>query len=77
LLAHLGDAAAPLDAGDTSALAPGFVLSAAVLRHLAADPLLPAALLPAGWPGPELRGVYDAWDRAYRDLLASWHRTHP
>ena len=29
-------------------LAPGFELSAAVLRHLQADPLLPAELLPAG-----------------------------
>jgi phenylacetic acid degradation operon negative regulatory protein len=77
LLARLGDAAAPLDAGDTSALAPGFVLSAAVLRHLAGDPLLPVALLPARWPGSELRGIYDAWDAAYRTLLASWHRAHP
>lgn len=55
-------------------LADGFVLSAAVLRHLAADPLLPTALLPAGWPGEELRTTYDAWDRAYRDVLATWHR---
>ena len=36
-------------------LAPGFELSAAVLRHLQADPLLPAELLPAGlarWAAP-------------------------
>ncbi len=38
---------APLESGDTAALAPGFVVSAAVLRHLLADPLLPAELLPA------------------------------
>ena len=57
------------------ALADGFVLSAAVLRHLAADPLLPPALLPAGWPGDELRATYDTWDRAYRDVLAAWHRS--
>lgn len=56
-------------------LAPGFVLSAAVLRHLAADPLLPAPLLPARWPGDELRATYDAWDRTYRALLATWHRS--
>ena len=31
---------------DPTALAPGFELSAAVLRHLQADPLLPAELLP-------------------------------
>jgi phenylacetic acid degradation operon negative regulatory protein len=66
-----------LDERDTDALAPGFVLSAAVLRHLAADPLLPAALVPAGWPGDRLRRVYDGWDRAYRDVLAGWHRAHP
>jgi phenylacetic acid degradation operon negative regulatory protein len=77
LLVHLGNGRAPLDAGDVSALAPGFVLSAAVLRHLAADPLLPTGLLPDGWPGSELRAVYDAWDGAYRRLLASWHRAHP
>ena len=40
-------------------LAPGFELSAAVLRHLQADPLLPAELLPAGWPGTSLREEYD------------------
>lgn len=56
-------------------LAPGFVLSAAVLRHLAADPLLPPPLLPGDWPGEELRGVYDEWDRSYRSLLATWHRS--
>ena len=56
------------------ALAEGFVLSAAVLRHLAADPLLPPALLPEDWPGDELRATYDAWDRAYRQVLATWHR---
>jgi phenylacetic acid degradation operon negative regulatory protein len=57
------------------ALAPGFVLSAAVLRHLAADPLLPTPLLPARWPGTDLRSTYDGWDRAYRGLLATWHRS--
>jgi phenylacetic acid degradation operon negative regulatory protein len=55
-------------------LAPGFVLSAAVLRHLAADPLLPPALLSDDWPGADLRTTYDEWDRAYRHLLAEWHR---
>lgn len=63
-----------LDRGDTDVLAPGFMLSAAVLRHLAADPLLPPALLPSNWPGGTLRTGYGGWDRAYRDLLARWHR---
>lgn len=68
------DLLAELRALPPDALADGFVLSAAVLRHLAADPLLPAALLPPRWPGDELRQTYDAWDGAYRDVLATWHR---
>jgi phenylacetic acid degradation operon negative regulatory protein len=64
-----------LELDSTEALAPGFVLSAAVLRHLAADPLLPVELLPDAWPGEELRAIYDEWDRAYRRLLARWHRS--
>jgi phenylacetic acid degradation operon negative regulatory protein len=56
------------------ALAPGFELSAAVLRHLQADPLLPAELLPADWPGAELRAAYDEWDARYRATLRKWSR---
>jgi len=63
----------PLEGTDD--LAPGFVLSAAVVRHLADDPLLPPALLPPDWPGDDLRRTYDAWDREWRALLASWHRS--
>ncbi len=65
------DALAP-DGPD--ALAPGFELSAAVLRHLQADPLLPAELLPADWPGALLRATYDGWDVRYRATLAEWSR---
>ncbi|MFI9555695.1 PaaX family transcriptional regulator C-terminal domain-containing protein [Nonomuraea endophytica] len=50
-------------------LAEGFIVSAAVLRHLLKDPLLPPVLLPAGWPGAELRERYDAFDRSYREVL--------
>jgi len=70
----LGDA---LDARPTLGpedLAPGFALSAAVLRHLQADPLLPPALLPGDWPGPALRSTYATWDRRYRQVLRAWGR---
>ncbi|MEV0595554.1 PaaX family transcriptional regulator C-terminal domain-containing protein [Nonomuraea cavernae] len=50
-------------------LAEGFLVSAAVLRHLLADPLLPGELLPDGWPGGGLRARYDDFDRRYRELL--------
>lgn len=56
-------------------LAPGFELSAGVLRHLQADPLLPDQLLPDDWPGPALRKAYDRWDRQYRKVLVSWGRS--
>lgn len=53
----------------STGLTEGFLVSAAVLRHLLADPLLPAELLPAAWPGGELRARYAAFDRAYRRAL--------
>jgi len=56
-------------------LAPGFELSASVLRHLQADPLLPAELVPAGWPGATLREQYDGWDAGYRSVLEKWSRS--
>ena len=61
-----------LEAGDPAELAAGFVTSAAVLRHLQADPLLPPDLVPAGWPGPALRADYDRYDAAYRAVLRTW-----
>lgn len=50
-------------------LAEGFLVSAAVLRHLLADPLLPEELLPPRWPGAGLRARYDDFDRRYREVL--------
>lgn len=38
---------------------PGrFVTAAGIVRHLVTDPVLPAELLPADWPGDALRGAY-------------------
>lgn len=38
---------------------PGrFVVAAAMVRHLLTDPMLPAELLPADWPGTRLREAY-------------------
>jgi phenylacetic acid degradation operon negative regulatory protein len=72
LRAQMGALVGRLEGGDTGALRDGFVLSAAVLRQFQHDPLLPGALLPAGWPGAELRADYDRYDRAYRSVLATW-----
>jgi phenylacetic acid degradation operon negative regulatory protein len=62
----------PLERGDTDVLADGFVVSAAVLRHFQADPLLPEELLPRAWPGKALRDEYDRFDLAYRSLLRAY-----
>ncbi|WP_229023169.1 PaaX family transcriptional regulator C-terminal domain-containing protein [Actinomarinicola tropica] len=76
LRSQLADVTPVLEAGDRTALAAGFVLSAAVLRHFQADPLLPRDLRPAGWPGDGLRGDYDRFDAAYRGVLRAWFDEH-
>ena len=57
-----------LEAGDASALADGFVVSAAVLRLFQHDPLLPDELLPADWPGAALRDGVRPLRHRLRDL---------
>jgi phenylacetic acid degradation operon negative regulatory protein len=77
LRAEMDDVLPELDAGRTDALAPAFVLSAAVLRHFQADPLLPAELLPDGWPGAALRAEYDRYDAAFLTVWRTWFRSMP
>ena len=74
LLEEVIELTAPLESGDASVLAQGFVVSADVLRHLGTDPLLPVDLVDPAWVGPELRESYDAFDRAFRATLAQWQR---
>lgn len=48
-----------LDEIAAAADVPGrFVAAAAIVRHLLADPVLPAELLPGDWPGEQLRQAY-------------------
>ena len=69
---HLADQLRACPPRDWTDLAPGFVLSASVLRHFQADPLLPPEFLASDWPGPSLRDFYDDWDARYRRVLAEW-----
>jgi phenylacetic acid degradation operon negative regulatory protein len=46
-----------------------FVIAAAVLRHLQADPLLPPGLLPPRWPGRRLRAAYDGYVAELQSML--------
>lgn len=54
LLGHIERTRAPADR---------FTALAAAVRHLLADPVLPPELLPADWPGAELRAAYTAYRR--------------
>lgn len=58
-------------------LPDSFVLSASVLRHLQADPLLPPTLLPKDWPGSDLRLAYEEYDAAFKSVWRSWYRSQP
>lgn len=82
LVARMEQTSASLDSGSFDAIPEGFVTSAAVLRLLRSDPLLPDDLLPRRWPGRDLRARYDGYDAALRRLLraffaASRTRTQP
>jgi phenylacetic acid degradation operon negative regulatory protein len=53
---------------DTTEPALRLAVAAHVVRHLTADPLLPRELLPAGWPGAELRAAYADYQAELRNL---------
>lgn len=75
LRSQLAAALPSLEAESTEALAPAFVLSATVLRHLLADPELPDELLPPTWPGAALRDEYDVFDATFKRLWRDWFRS--
>ncbi|MBV6727917.1 PaaX domain-containing protein, C- domain protein [Nocardioides daeguensis] len=52
----------------TAAPAPRLAVAAHLVRHLATDPLLPAALLPAGWPAAAMRTTYAGYQDELRAL---------
>ncbi|MCW7947249.1 PaaX domain-containing protein, C- domain protein [Streptomyces hygroscopicus] len=60
LLDHIGRSRRP---------AERFTAFAAVVRHLLADPVLPAELLPADWPAPDLRAAYTDYRREVGEVV--------
>ncbi|WP_433239053.1 PaaX family transcriptional regulator C-terminal domain-containing protein [Streptosporangium sp. CA-135522] len=65
-----GRARALRNAFDAAAtVADRFTLAAAALRHLLADPLLPAELLPGDWPGDDLRHRYDLFEAEFEGIV--------
>jgi phenylacetic acid degradation operon negative regulatory protein len=61
---------------DDESPARRFMTAAAIVRHLQTDPLLPASLLPAGWPGPRLRRTYAGYERELGELFRRERRRH-
>lgn len=67
-------AAGPKEPGDLVTSPPQwaadvFAAAAATLRHLRTDPLLPADLVPAGWPADALRARYSLYLAAIQRLV--------
>ncbi|WP_163756562.1 PaaX family transcriptional regulator C-terminal domain-containing protein [Mycobacterium botniense] len=58
--------------GSASDTRARFVVAAAIVRHLLTDPMLPAELLPADWPGGQLRSAYHDFAA---ELIARRNRT--
>ncbi|MEU8118486.1 PaaX family transcriptional regulator C-terminal domain-containing protein [Spirillospora sp. NPDC049024] len=56
---------------EAASIAERFTYAAAILRHLLNDPLLPQELLPTGWPGPDLRAHYEAFEADFEQLLTT------
>ncbi|MGH9026502.1 MAG: PaaX family transcriptional regulator C-terminal domain-containing protein [Acidimicrobiia bacterium] len=65
---------ASLLAEDFTALADAFVVGAAALQQVRADPLLPHALLPSAWPGARLRDAYRDYREAFGSAATVWFR---
>lgn len=61
--------------GTGAAIADAFLAGTRALAHLRADPLLPAALLPAARAGDALRRDYDEFQPRFDFAVAAWFRS--
>jgi phenylacetic acid degradation operon negative regulatory protein len=77
LRGRLGETTDRLAGDEPEPLADAFVAGAATLHHIGSDPLLPAELLPADWPGAALRAEYARYQRAFDATARAWFRAGP
>jgi phenylacetic acid degradation operon negative regulatory protein len=73
--AAMAESCVVLEGDGQASLAEGFELAALGLRHLVADPLLPAEIHPPDWPASALRNTYERYNRAYRARLSAFFRS--
>ena len=71
---HLLRATRSVRPGDGREIAEAFVIGAATLAHVRADPLLPPELCGAGWPGDALRNAYRDYQAAFSEAVRDWFR---
>jgi phenylacetic acid degradation operon negative regulatory protein len=72
---HLASSTAAVDATEGATIADAFVVGAAALAHVRADPLLPAELCERDWPGDPLRTTYRAYQSAFSKAVREWFRS--
>ncbi|MGQ0823475.1 MAG: PaaX family transcriptional regulator C-terminal domain-containing protein [Actinomycetota bacterium] len=60
--------------GSERDLADAFLVGAAALAHIRADPLLPRALCPEPWSGEELRAAYLGYQQRFSAAARAWFR---
>ena len=71
---RLVSATAAVQGGDGTAVADAFVVGAAALAHVRADPLLPAELCGKQWPGDALRVAYREYQSVFGNAVREWFR---
>ena len=74
-LGQLEQLSSDTDWADERSIPEVFTFSAAIVRFLRSDPLLPARLTPTDWPLDELRTRYDVFERSMQALLRSFLRS--
>ena len=72
LRSSMGDICGDLEKGNPSAIAPGFIVAAAVTHHLMSDPLLPVELTPPKLTTTLLRDEWEYFDATWQRLLRDW-----
>jgi phenylacetic acid degradation operon negative regulatory protein len=72
LLATVTRRRADTDWSDPASIPDVFLASAAVVRFLRDEPLLPPELTPGDWPATPLRRAYDDLEQAFQTLLRSF-----
>ena len=65
----------PCGVATGATIADAFVVGAAALAHVRADPLLPPELCEPDWPGDDLRGAYREYQAAFSGAVREWFRS--